>query len=58
MIQMIRAGELRAALAKRHYERVTYRLFYIDHGFDDQRIALTTYVLNWLATLSIAPKPN
>jgi pimeloyl-ACP methyl ester carboxylesterase len=52
------AGELRAALEQGHHKRVTFRLFDTDHGFNDQRIALTTYVLNWLATLSIAPKPN
>jgi pimeloyl-ACP methyl ester carboxylesterase len=52
------AGELRAALEKSHYEHVTYRLFDTDHGFNDQRIALTSYLLNWLATLPMAPKPN
>jgi uncharacterized protein len=51
-------GELRVALKESHYEHVTYRLFNTDHGFNDQRIALTSYVLNWLATLPIAPKPN
>ena len=51
-------GELRAALEKSHYEHVTYRLFDTDHGFNDQRIALTSYLLNWLATLPMAPKPN
>lgn len=52
------AGALRAALAKTRDAHVTYRLFETDHGFDDQRIALATYVLDWLATLPGAPAPN
>jgi pimeloyl-ACP methyl ester carboxylesterase len=49
------ADDLRKALAKIPAARMTYRLFDTDHGFNDQRIALETYVLNWLATLPIAP---
>ena len=52
------AGALRAALAKTRPAHVTYRLFETDHGFNDQRIALATYVLDWLATLPGAPAPN
>jgi pimeloyl-ACP methyl ester carboxylesterase len=52
------AGDLRSALEKNHSAHLTFRLFETDHGFDDQRIALTSYVLEWLATLPIAPKPN
>jgi pimeloyl-ACP methyl ester carboxylesterase len=49
------ADDLRAALAKIPTAHLTYRLFDTDHGFNDQRIALETYVLNWLATLPAAP---
>lgn len=52
------AAELRAALQKTRAEHVMYRLFDTDHGFNDQRIALETYVLEWLASLSIAPNPH
>jgi pimeloyl-ACP methyl ester carboxylesterase len=52
------AGELRAALQRTRDAHVTYRLFDTDHGFNDQRIALATYVLDWLATLPIAPTPD
>lgn len=49
------ADELRAALAKIPAGHVTYRLFDTDHGFNDQRIALETFVLDWLGTLPVAP---
>jgi hypothetical protein len=49
------ADDLRAALAKIPTAHLTYRLFDTDHGFNDQRIALETFVLNWLATLPAAP---
>lgn len=49
------AGELRAALAMDPAAQLTYRLFDTDHAFDDQRIALETYVLDWLATLPARP---
>lgn len=49
------AADLRAALANMPTARLTYRLFDTDHGFDDHRIALETYVLDWLATLPVAP---
>jgi pimeloyl-ACP methyl ester carboxylesterase len=51
------AGDLRNAVAGIPNAQVTYRLFDTDHGFNDQRIALETYVLEWLATLSAAPGP-
>lgn len=50
------AVDLRPALEKAHANRVTYRLFNTDHGFNDQRIALETYVLEWLGSLPIAPR--
>jgi pimeloyl-ACP methyl ester carboxylesterase len=46
---------LRKALARTANAPVTYRLFTTDHGFNDQRITLETYVLKWLATLPGAP---
>jgi hypothetical protein len=33
-------------------------MFTTDHGFNDQRIALEAYVLDWLATLYGAPAPQ
>jgi pimeloyl-ACP methyl ester carboxylesterase len=51
------AGELRKALAGRG-AHLADRLFDTDHGFNDQRVALAAYVLDWLATLPIAPIPN
>lgn len=50
------AGELRGTMAKLPNAQVTYRLFDTDHGFNDQRIALETYVLDWLATLPASPQ--
>jgi pimeloyl-ACP methyl ester carboxylesterase len=49
------AADLRAALAKIPAAHLTYRLFDTDHGFNDRRIALETYVLDWLATLPTGP---
>jgi pimeloyl-ACP methyl ester carboxylesterase len=49
------AGDLRAALEKFPAAPLTYRLFDTDHGFDDHRIALEIFVLNWLEALPIAP---
>jgi pimeloyl-ACP methyl ester carboxylesterase len=51
------AVELRKALAGPG-AHVTDRVFDTDHGFNDQRVTLATYILDWLATLSIAPIPN
>jgi pimeloyl-ACP methyl ester carboxylesterase len=47
--------DLRAALAKIPGDHVTYRLFDTDHGFNDHRIALETFVLDWLGSLPIGP---
>lgn len=52
------AGELRAALEKTRTDHLTYRLFDTDHGFNDQRIALTTFILDWLASLPVAPNTH
>ena len=49
------AGELRAVVAAMPTAHLTYRRFDTDHGFNDQRIALEKFVLNWLATLPVAP---
>jgi uncharacterized protein len=46
---------LRKALAGATNAPLTYRMFATDHGFNDQRIALEAYVLDWLATLPGAP---
>ena len=46
---------LRKALAGAANAPLAYRMFTTDHGFNDQRIALEAYVLDWLATLSGAP---
>lgn len=46
---------LRKALAGAANAPLTYRMFTTDHGFNDQRIALEAYVLDWLATLYGAP---
>jgi pimeloyl-ACP methyl ester carboxylesterase len=46
---------LRKALARTANAPVTYRLFTTDHGFNDQRITLEAYVLDWLETLPGAP---
>jgi pimeloyl-ACP methyl ester carboxylesterase len=49
------AADLRGALGRLPNARVTYRLFETDHGFNDQRIALETFILDWLAPLPGAP---
>jgi pimeloyl-ACP methyl ester carboxylesterase len=46
---------LRKGLAAAPNASVAYRQFTTDHGFNDQRIALETYVLDWLATLPGSP---
>jgi pimeloyl-ACP methyl ester carboxylesterase len=46
---------LRAAIGRLPAAHMTYRLFETDHGFNDQRIALETFVLDWLASLPAAP---
>lgn len=52
------AADFRAAIAGNEGAPVTYRLFETDHGFNDQRIALETFVLDWLASLPGAPRPQ
>ncbi len=47
----------RAAIGGLSNARMTYRLFETDHGFNDQRIALEAFVLDWLAGLPGAPAP-
>jgi pimeloyl-ACP methyl ester carboxylesterase len=47
-------ADLREAL--KQSSRLTYRLFDTDHGFNDHRIALESFVLDWLAPLSAAPR--
>lgn len=49
---------LRAALGHLPRVHMTYRLFETDHGFNDQRITLETFVLDWLASLPAAPAPK
>ena len=49
---------LLAALSHKPHAALVNRRFDTDHGFNDQRIALETYVLNWLATLPDAPAPQ
>jgi pimeloyl-ACP methyl ester carboxylesterase len=49
------AAGLLAATRGQPDARLTERRFETDHGFNDQRIALTTFVLDWLATLPGAP---
>ena len=46
---------LRAAMGRLRTAQLTYRLFQTDHGFNDQRIALEAFVLDWLASLPGAP---
>ena len=50
-----RAIGLLAALKSSPAARLTYREFETDHSFNDQRIALESFVLDWLATLPGAP---
>lgn len=47
----------RAAIGRSGNAHMTYQLFETDHGFNDQRIALETFVLDWLASLPGAPAP-
>jgi pimeloyl-ACP methyl ester carboxylesterase len=49
---------LLAALPQKQHAPMVNRRFDTDHGFNDQRIALETYVLDWLATLPDAPAPQ
>jgi pimeloyl-ACP methyl ester carboxylesterase len=49
---------LRSAIGHLPGTRMTYRLFESDHGFNDQRIALEAFVLDWLASLPEAPAPQ
>ena len=49
------AVDLLPAVRRRSGAQVTYREFETDHSFNDQRIALETFVLEWLATLPSAP---
>ena len=49
---------LRAAIGRTPGARMTYRLFETDHGFNDQRIALEAFVLDWLASLPAAQAPK
>jgi pimeloyl-ACP methyl ester carboxylesterase len=49
---------LRAAIGRLPNAHTTYRLFETDHGFNDQRIALESFVLDWLANLPGAPAPQ
>ena len=49
---------LRESIGRAPGERMTYRLFETDHGFNDQRIALESFVLDWLAILPGAPAPQ
>ncbi|GGH01541.1 hypothetical protein GCM10011586_16500 [Silvibacterium dinghuense] len=44
-------GTFATALKKAGNERVTEAHFPTDHSYSDQRLALTTVVLNWLATI-------
>lgn len=46
---------LLAALSQRADAPLTNRRFDTDHGFNDQRIALESYVLEWLASLPQGP---
>jgi len=46
---------LLAALSHKAHAELVNRRFDTDHGFNDQRIALETYVLDWLASLPEAP---
>lgn len=49
------AIDLLPAIRRNSTAQLTYREFETDHSFNDQRIALETFVLEWLATLPQAP---
>jgi pimeloyl-ACP methyl ester carboxylesterase len=49
---------LLATLSQRPHAALVHQRFDTDHGFNDHRIALEAYVLNWLASLPGAPTPQ
>ena len=49
------AIDFRAAIDRAQSASLTYQMFETDHGFNDQRIALETFVLDWLAALPGTP---
>lgn len=49
------AADLLAAIHRAPHAQLAERRFETDHGFNDQRIALETFVLDWLARLPSAP---